>query len=168
MDTNNQQNKDNFDEEILANWEIPEYESYPRSKRWYLVAFLAFFGLLIYCLYTANFLFAVILVFIALIQYLNEKSSVNQLLFTITPDGIYVGDKFHPYKTIDNFYIIYEPPEIKKLFFIFKNPLKPRLSIPLLEENPVIIREALKRYLDEDLEKEYEPLTEKLSRMLKL
>ena len=153
--------------DILANWDIPEVEKFERTKTWYLITGIIFILLLIYCVLTTNFLFAVIIIFLAIIQYLNEKVGHTFLTFTITPDGMMVGEKFYPYKKIENFYIIYEPPEIKKLFIIFKSVLQPRLSIPFLDQNPVKIREILTAYLPEDLEKEYEPITDKLGRLLK-
>lgn len=154
-------------EDILAQWSIPEYEKFDRKKSWYVAAGIIFIGLVSYAVFTANFLFAVILIFLAIILYLYEKGEPLLITFIITPDGIIIGNKLYSYKEIDNFYIIYEPPAVKQLYFIFKSLLKPRLSIPLQDENPVNIRKILRMYLDEDLEKEYEPLTEKIGRFFK-
>lgn len=153
--------------EILASWDVPEIDKYERKKSWYLIASLIFLLLLIYAIFTANFLFAIIIIFITMILYLQEKHETVITTFDITPDGLIIGDKFFAYKEIKNFYIIYEPPEVKKLYIVFKNFLKPRLGIPLLDQNPVKIREILTKYLDEDLEKEYEPLTDKIGRIFK-
>jgi len=62
----------------------------------------------------------------------------------------------------------YEPDEAKTLFFEFKNRVRPRLSIPLENKNPLKIRAILLKYLPEDVERENEPLSEQLSRLLKL
>jgi len=153
--------------EILASWDIPEIDKYERKKSWYLIAFLIFLSLLIYAILTANFLFAVIIIFITMILYLQEKHETIIITFAITPDGLIIGDKFFAFKEMKNFYIIYEPPEVKKLYIIFKNFLKPRLGISLFDQNPVKIRGILTQYLDEDLEKEYEPVTDKIGRIFK-
>jgi len=50
----------------------------------------------------------------------------------------------------------------------FKNPIKPRLSIPLRSLDPLTIRNYLVKYLDEDLERTEPPLSEQLTKRLKL
>ena len=167
MDKNPIENQDYLTDR-LASWKIAEYLKHQRTKRWYVISFFLLAILIVYAVYTANFLFAVILIFIAIIQYFNDRSEPLQLDFSITPEGIMIDDKLYAYREIDNFYIIYEPPAVKNLYFIFKNILRPRLAIPLDDQDPVKIRELLRNYLEEDLEKEYEPLTDKLGRFLKL
>lgn len=160
-------NEDNLTPEILISWDFPEFEKYERNRTWYLIASLIFIALLIYAVFTANFLFAVIIIFVSIILYFQEKHEQIIVTFAITPDGLILGEKFYAFKEIKKFYLIYEPPEVKKLYIEFKNFLKPRLGIPLLEQNPVRVREILVNYLDEDLDKEYEPLTDKIGRFFK-
>ena len=70
---------------------------------------------------------------------------------------------------IKNFSIIYKPKdEIKNLYFEYKNPIHPRLSIPLLDKNPLQIREYLLKYLAEDLDRTDQPVSEALGRLFKL
>jgi hypothetical protein len=161
--TEEQQEKGN----IILGWEIPEYEKYERGKRWYVWAGIVFGLMLIYALYTVNFLFVVILVLAAVIIVLRTVSEPIKVEFAIFEDGVGVGSKFYQWKDIDSFYIIYEPPEVKNLYFNPKG-LRSRISIPLLKQNPLKVREVLLKYLLEDLEEEQEPLSEAYSRMLKL
>lgn len=156
------------EEDILLGWQFSEFEKHQRNKLWYIIAGIILIALVIYAVFAANFLFAVILIIISAIIYLQEKRGPDNLLFAITPDGLFIGDKIHPYKSIKNFYLIYEPPEVKNLFIDFNSALKPRLTIPLLDQDPVTVRELLLEYLDEDIEKEYEPLSEIIGRFLKL
>ena len=58
--------------------------------------------------------------------------------------------------------------DFKNLYLEFKNSLRPRLTIPLEDINPVNARKILKNYLDEDLEKDTEPTSEALGRKLRL
>ena len=46
-----------------------------------------------------------------------------------------------------SFFIIYQPPEVKSLYFEFKALTKPRLVIPLKDQNPVEIRKTLLEHL---------------------
>ena len=62
----------------------------------------------------------------------------------------------------------YEPDEAKTLFLEFKSGVRPRLAIPLQNKNPLKIRSILLAHLPEDVEREDEPLSEQLIRLLKL
>ena len=88
--------------------------------------------------------------------------------FKITEDGIAINGKLYEYKVIKNFYIIYEPPEVKTLYFEPKSLLSPRIPIALEDQNPVEIRQILRQYLTEDIDREDEPVSDQTSRLLKL
>jgi len=154
--------------EIFFSWEFPEYFKYERSKLWYLGMGILGGILLIYCLFAKNFLFALIVIMVGIIIFLYEAKEPLNVSFSITEDGLELGRNFYPWKDLKNFWIIYEPPKIKTLYFIFKNAWRPRLNIPLLDQNPLKIREKLLEYLDEDLEKEEEPISDSFGRFLKL
>jgi len=102
-----------------------------------------------------------------LIIFLHSTKKPDKVSLAITEDGLEVGNNFYLYKEIKKFWIIYEPPDVKNLYFDFKG-LRPTLIIPLENKNPVQIRKILLDYLDEDLEKEDESLSEYLGRKLKI
>ena len=77
------------------------------------------------------------------------------------------GAVHYPFDEIVNFYIIYKPPETKMLFIKPKGFFRPQLHIPLLNHDPVVIREILGNFIDEDLEKEDEPVSEFFGRFFK-
>lgn len=150
-------------------WKVPEYTGYEKNKKWFIVASIAGVLLLIYSLFTANFLFAVIVIIIAIVIILRQGEKVNMLDFVITDDGIGVGRDFYDYDMIRNFAIVYKPKEeTKNLYFEFKSFVRPRLSVPLEKMNPLLIRKNLLKYLEEDLERTDIPLSEQLSRLLRL
>jgi len=154
--------------EILSSWEIPEATEFKKSKKWYLYFIIIIIALLIYSYFSRNPLFAVIIVFFTIIYWLLEKKETTTLLFAIAEDGITIGQKFIEYKKIRNFYIIYQPPKIKNLYFDTTNPITPVVNIPILNQNPVEIRKILLQYLDEDIEKEEIPTSESIGNILKL
>ncbi len=89
--------------------------------------------------------------------------------FELGPEGIKIGSKFYDYDDIANFCVLYKPKQsIKKLYFEFKTSTRPRLSIPLRRMDALTVRNFLIRYLDEDLERNNEPLSEQLTKLLKL
>jgi len=154
---------------ILYSWIISEHEKHYRESSWFIIAGAISFILLIYSIYTSNFLFALIIMITAFVIILNEGKEPLKLKFFITEDGIIVGRKFYDYDEIKDFSIIYKPREdIKRLYFEFKNSFRPRLSIPLLKNNPLPIRDTLLKYLKEDLERTSEPLSEAISKLFKL
>lgn len=90
------------------------------------------------------------------------------MFVAITEDGLLINDKLIEYKDLHQFYIIYYPPEIKNLYFRPKGNLKQRITIPLMDQDPVLVREALLKYLDENLEREETPASEAITKLFKL
>jgi len=152
--------------ETFFSWNFYEFENYQRSTAWFIWAAIIFVGLMIFSIVSRNLLFALFIILTALVLLVLNRNN-RSIDCKITEDGIIVGNKFHDYKQLKNFYIIYQPP-VKKLYFDFKNLLAPRIPIDLQNQDPVKIREILLKYLDEDLTKENEPLSDQFGRFFKL
>lgn len=152
---------------IIFVWRINDFEKYQKSFMWYVLAIIAGLGLLVYAVFTANFLFAVIILMFAVIVLIQELREPNEITCCITENGVIIGERVYKYKEFENFWIIYEPPHLKNLYLEFKG-IKPRLSIPLKKQNPNDVRKFLCKYVVEDLEKEEEPLSEFIGRVLKI
>lgn len=152
---------------LLLGWVIPEYVQYERSRRWCIWAGIVFALMLFYAVYTLDFLFVVILILGAVTIIMRSVSNPDKVDFGIFENGINIGRKFHAWKDVNKFYLIYEPPEIKSLYFEMKG-LQSSLQIPLEKQNPLRVREALLKYLIEDVEREHEPISDSYSRFLKI
>jgi hypothetical protein len=153
----------------IIGWQVPEYEKHERSRAWYIFASIIAILLLIYSFWTANFLFAVIIIVASLVVILHDSREPDMVNFSITDEGIVIGRKFYDYDEIKDFSIVYKPRRgIKNLYFEFKSALRHRLSIPLQDMNPLLIRENLLKYLEEDLERTDQPTSEGLAKMFKL
>ncbi len=150
-------------------WQVPEYEKYERGRVWYLVIGLIGGIILLWAVFTYNFLFALIIILTAIIVILTESRQPAPVVIKLDGDGVRVGNKFYDYDEIKNFSIIYKPKiGVKNLYFEFKNPFKHHLSIFLLTMNPLLVRQFLLRYLEEDLTRTDPPLFEELARLLKI
>lgn len=149
-------------------WTVPEYRQYERSRRWYWLAGVVLAGLLAYALFTANYLFALLIIIASVIVVLQDKTQAPAIDFTIAENGIALGRQWYDYGRFQSFWIYYEPDEAKTLFFEFKTKVRPRLAIPLFNKNPLHVRSTLLKFLTEDTSKENEPMSEQLSRLLKL
>ncbi len=166
--------------ETFFSWKFPESTNV-RDHGWYTKAGLAVIALLFYALFDPrlspmapylsfsgpNYLFAILIILFALAILLQHQNN-KEIDFKITEDGILVDGQFHPYRDIRHFYIIYQPPHVKTLYFEPKSLLNPRIPIHLADQNPVDVRETLMKFLEEDLEREHEPLSDQFWRYFKL
>lgn len=150
-------------------WQVPEYEKPERDKRWYIIAAVLAMAMLLYAFVTDNFLFMGIIILTAFILFLHDSQEPEQVTVALSDEGVVIGRKFYDYDELKNFGIVYKPNiGAKNLYFEFKSPMKQRLSIPLMEQDPLVIRKELLRYLPEDLDRTNRPLSEQLSRLLKI
>lgn len=154
-------------EKVLATWHFPENIKQDRGIKWYLITFSISISLIIYSIINANFSFALIIVMVVLILIIQNKKDLKELDINITETGIKIDQKVYKYSEIDTFFIIYQPPEISNLYIEPKNKFQARLTIPLQKQNPVKIRNILLNFLDENLEREEEPLSDLVNKILK-
>lgn len=151
----------------LVEWESGDVPTYQRSRRWYIIVGMAGGLMIAYSLWTANYTFVLLILLFALTFILVWRQS-HRIRIKITEGGVAAGEIFYPYRELKKFWLLYQPPDVKMLYLEFRNPLRPRLSIPLENQNPVAVRHALLDYLIEDLHQEEEPPLDQISRMLKL
>ena len=152
----------------IISWKFPEYTSPERSRSWYFWAILFFLGLLLYSVLTANFLFGLIIIIFTIILFMHHHKEPQEIKAEISDDGVKIGERLYDFKEIKKFWLIYEPPEVKNLYLDFDSFFRPTLVIPLLNENPLAVRDFLKEYVTEDLEKESESTSAALARVLKI
>jgi len=150
--------------EVLHEWTVQEYEQHERNTAWYVVMIILSILLIGYGIFSGNFLFALIIILFAIILFLQSHQQPLQVPFQITELGVSLGNRFYLYSEFEDFYIIYNPPEVKTLFLETKNNLRPILRVPLLDKNPLEIKHSLREFLIENTEKENEPLSDRVAR----
>lgn len=154
--------------ETIHEWTIQEYDQHDRGLLWYSLAGGVGVIMILYGIFSGNFLFSLIIILAAVIIFLQSHQEPPQVPFRITETGVVINDRMYLYSEFENFYIIYQPPEVKTLFLDTKSAFRPTLRIPLLDMNPVEIRHTLREFLPEDTEKEEEPVTDTIARRWKL
>lgn len=160
----NQSNKG----DVLMQWTFPEFTEHTRSRGWY-IGFLVILALLVlYSLLTSNYTFLMFIVLLALIMVLRFRRPPLDVMFSIRDEGLEVGRRFYPWRELKDFWILYRPPEIKKLYVEFKATARPSLDIALQAQNPLRIRQLLTEHLLENTEREEEPMTDQVTRYLKI
>ncbi|MDD2646850.1 MAG: hypothetical protein PHV78_02675 [Patescibacteria group bacterium] len=154
--------------EKLVEWNFTEYVHYQRTRAWYVLISLIGLALIIYSVLSNNFLFALITVLVIIILVLHSRRQPMDLSCAIFEDGIQVGGKFYEWDNIRSFRIVYRPPQAKLLYIDLKNFMLSDFSIPLNDQNPLELRDALKQYLTEELDRPYENITDRINRWLKI
>ena len=162
-------------------WEVHEFKKPERGRNWYiavgLIAFLAIFFsfftikdfAIVWLGANNNFLFTLIIILSLIIMLLLESKEAGMVKVKLSEEGLHLGQKFYDYDEFKNFCVLYKPKySVKNLYFEFKNSAKFRISIPLRSLDPLMVRNFLKRFLDEDLERTAPPLSEQLTKLLKL
>ncbi len=154
--------------DVQYEWTVKEYEQHERGRNWYWVMGTIGIALAVYGVIVGNYLFALITVLFGIILFMQDMVPAMDVYFAITNTGVVIGKKYYRYSELSKFWIIYNPPFTKNLYFAQDNVLKHRTQIPLYDYDPRPIREYLALYLEEDLEQEEEPLSERMGRILKI
>lgn len=154
--------------DILLSWDSWEYPPFERSPRWYAIAAVLGLACLIYAMFTANYIFAVVIVMFAMLIMIKDVKKPEQTQVYITTEGVVFLERLYPFKDIQDFSITYDPPEVKNLYLTFYGSLRPLLSIPLEDANPNLVRASLLPFVYENLARDGETLTDTLRRVYKL
>ena len=160
---------------FIHQWEFAEYPAHQRSALWYIVAGALSAALLVWATLTQNYLFGLIVVLFVFIMMLHDARSPKQMTFAITGQGLRLGFRDEPesqrvirWRDLQSFWMVYEPPEVKSLYFHYRTFWSPHLYIPLEGQDPVKVRRTLKKYLEEDESRQHEPIADVLRRVLRL
>jgi hypothetical protein len=154
--------------DLIHEWTVAEYAQYDRNRAWHIIMITLGVALVVYGMFANNFLFSLIIILAAIIFFLQSRAEPMSVLFQVAELGVIVGDRFYPYDELDSFFVIYNPPDVKIVFFETKNPLRPRLRVPLMDMNPVEVRHTLQEFLPEDTERTEEPMSDMIARQWRL
>lgn len=154
--------------EVVYEWELQEYEQPERSARWYWIMGLVGAALFVYAVVSADYLFGLFVALLAIIIFLRTTQAPAAVPFAITTTGVVLGKKYFRFSELSKFWIIYNPPVTKNLYFSTQSWMKHRLIVPLYDFDPMPVREFLGQYLVEDLEQEEEPFVDQMGRLLGL
>lgn len=153
--------------DILLEWDFPEFTRHDRSRGWYLGFFVTVLGMIGLSILVSNYTFIGVIILAALIVLVRLRRTPPPVHFAIREEGIEVSSRFYTWREIKSFWVLYRPPEIKKLYLSLKGP-RPALDISLEQQNPVKVRQLLSEFLLEDTEREEEPVGDQVSRILKI
>lgn len=163
-----EENKQRFTGETLMSWKTLEFERHERSRGWYFWMAAITIALVGWSFWTGNVLFSLIIIMAAILIFILGEKKPRMIDFAITSLGVIFGEKFVPYKDIQNFWIAYELPFVKNAYFEMQSVTSPRLTVGLDKANPVEVRSTLLKYIKEDLTRDGEPLSDIIARIFKI
>ena len=159
------QSKKLHPEELLLSWEAPDFEDHERNASWYVAAGAFALALFAYSIYTSDWFFAVVVVALVIVTFKYLKISPKTNTYGISRVGIQVNEKLYSYDQLHSFWIVYQPPT-KVLNVLTTRRYMPQLSMQLVDQDPVMIKKILKKFMPEQ-EKRGENPIDKVTRMLK-
>jgi len=163
----NQEQISSHGKKILV-WEFWESEGQKKTVGWYAIIILIFLGLSLSALFFQNYLFLIFLILIFVILAIEWKSPAEKRKIEIFEEGVVVANKFYEWDDLETFWIIYQPPQIKKLYLNPKGTFNLEFSISLEDQDPRKVRNIFKEYVEEDLERKNETLFDSVRRGLKI
>lgn len=152
--------------EVLLEWTFDEYERHERGTGWYAVAALVGAAFLAYAFATRNFLFAVLIVMVAVVIVLRTRHTPERIAVRVSPAGIELDGQLHRYDAVETFWIV-EPEHGRPMLYIDPEGLKPRVGIPIDGVAVADVRAALAPYVRESADRD-EPGSDILGKVLKL
>ncbi len=164
---------------ILHQWSFEEFEHHHHSIIWRIGATLLLGSGIGFALWQHNITLAFLLVSVGVVLVAREFQGPETMRVRIREGALELLFEDHhnegrepttviPWDQFRHFWMIYQPPDVRHMYFHYTSAVKPRLRIPLAEENPVEIRETLRRFLEEDLQHTNEPITDALARVFKI
>ncbi len=154
MNDTNQQGENQASELIDIQWTAPEFEKHEKGPAWFLV--VGFFALIFFtiALLMKNFIFAILIMLAVFTIFIYALKTPRQINFKIKGEGITISDKLYPFEDLSSFWIFYEPPRIKELSIKSKKTLTMMIRIPLSNQDPSSIRQALIKFIPEEKQEE--------------
>lgn len=155
-----------FDQAVLS-WRAPEYVHHEKSLLWFIIAGLIALGLVIYGLETNSWTFSLTVIVFSGTYYLvyREKPSVVEV--KISKIGVKIGRNIFSYSHITGFWLVYNPPFAKKVYFKMTSKFHPYVVISFDDADPVEIRHTLLKHLKE-MKGNSEPFSDVLVRLFRL
>ncbi len=154
--------------DVLMEWTFPEFVRHERGRGWYIAYAVITVGLIVFGVMSRNYTFVMLLVLLTLVLLIRLRREPLPVHFAIRDEGIEVGNDFHPWRELQEFWIIYRPPLVKKIYFTFKSVVRPQMDISLENNNPIQVRQYLSERLLENATREEEPMGDQLTRALKM
>ena len=149
----------------LFSWEASSSSEKPKSKKWYAIALIVISVVIAYSVWQKDWFIIIITILVSAIMFWYiHFADVAKTYYKITPMGIYVDEKLHPFSEIHSFWMVYNQ-RVKVLYIVFTKKYLPTLNISLENIDPVSLKSFLIKKIPEQ-EKRGETLADKITRTI--
>lgn len=156
-----------FDRATLS-WIAPEYLQHPKSVTWWTTAAIGMVIVVILEAFSGSWSMLAASVAFAVVFYITHQfHPPRHTKINLSDLGIKIGHRKIPYYSLEYFWIIYNPPHVKRLFLRLKDGFLPDLVIELENQDPHTVRALLEHHLVE-VTGVKEHFTDQLLRFIKL
>ncbi len=146
---------------------MPEYAHHEKGKTWYFIAGVVVLALIAYGLITGEYTMVIAVALLAGVYYILHNEPPKNMMVTITTLGIVIDQDFYQFSDIENFWIVYSPPNLKILYLRPFKKLASDIRLELMDQNPMVVRQVLQTQVKE-VQGEGENMVDKMARILKL
>ncbi len=147
-------------------WTAPQFVHYHKGLGWFISLGIVSTVLILYYAFKKDFLTAALFLLFAIVIYYFAKAKPRQVHIKIDDKGLKINENRIPYQNLKAFWIHYDPPQVKTLNFETTAYLNRSVSLLLMDQNPLAIKDYLLQFLPEELERK-ESFGEKVARKLK-
>lgn len=134
----------------VYSWIAPEYLQHPKSVQWWVAAGIVWAIAIVIEALTGNWTMLLATAVFGLVYWFtHEMHPPRKTKVNLTELGLKIGHKHFPFSQIEFFWIIYNPPHVKRLYLRLKDRFLPDMIVELEDQNPQEIREFLEQHLSE-------------------
>lgn len=149
-------------------WIAPEYLQRPKTASWWAGAFVVLIIAITIEALTGDWTMLAVTLMFAFVYWTSHTfRPPKKTKITLSSKGIKIGYHFIPFSDIEFFWIIYNPPEVKQLFFRVRKRLFADIVVELEGQNPDQIKYFLEEHLTEVMGVQ-ESFSDIILRLLKL
>lgn len=154
-------------DEVVLEWKTPEFIPHPKGPVWFMTAAGLMVTFTAYAILTGSATMAIVFILLGGVYYLTHNQAPRILSIKITKLGLYVGNRFYPFNNLNAFWIVYNPPYVRRLYLRTSDKTNREIKIELNDQSPVTLRHALAREIPE-IEGGQENKADILIRLLRL
>lgn len=135
-------------------WQALEYPEYKKHPLWFVGLAIVTALLVLYGIYIKSWTTAAAFFLFGVLVMIYATQKPKTVTIKINGQGIQINNLLYGYPVIKKFWIIYNPPEVKSLYFETTAYLDRVVKLELGNQDPIAVKALLKQYLEEDLDAE--------------
>jgi hypothetical protein len=147
-------------------WETPEYPEYRKHPLWFLGFAVLMALFVLYGIFTASWTTVVLFALLGVLGIFYAAQKPKIVTVTLDPTGVHINNLTYSYQVIKKFWIVYDALEVRSLYLETSAYFNHILKLELADQDPLLTKNFLKQYLEEDLDR-HESFADAIARRLR-